>query len=161
MGVSLKKARETAKRFSRPAECLRCQFAPMAARSARAHQEASARARRGLLEKPSPPSLGGHSRLPARSALNGAHWAPAPPKGGGETKFSANFWLRTNLALPLGPLRPGGTLPSGRSPLPRRSVMGAAHWAASPEPAGESAPVGGGESQPKVAPGPKIGKVTS
>ena len=25
-------------------------------------------------------------------ALNGAHWAPAPPKGGGETWLSANFW---------------------------------------------------------------------
>ena len=50
---------------------------------------------------------------------------------------------------------------SAWSPLPRRSVMGAAHWAASPEPAGESAPVGDGEGQPKVAPRPKIGKVTS
>ena len=30
---------------------------------------------------------------------------------------------------------------SAWSPLPRRSVMGAAHWAASPEPAGESAPL--------------------
>ena len=38
---------------------------------------------------------------------------------------------------------------SAWSPLPRRSVMGAAHWAASPEPAGESAPVGGGEGSGK------------
>ena len=35
------------------------------------------------------------------------------------------------------------------SRLPRRSVMDAAHWAASPEPAGESAPVGGGEGSGK------------
>ena len=76
-------------------------------------------------------------------ALNGAHWAPAPPKGGGETKFSANFWLRTYLALPLGPLRPGGTLPSGRSPLPRRSVLDVCHWQTAPEAAAESlAPLG-------------------
>ena len=34
---------------------------------------------------------------------------------------------------------------SAWSPLPRRSVMGAAHWAASPEPAGESAPLWGAE----------------
>ena len=176
----------------------------MAARSARAHQEASARARR------------------RRAALS-APCGGTSPKGGGETWLSANFWLCTNLAPPAGapppkgearlgspfggavavrrlrgqpasastqpmrggrwqlalsvlanasppppkgearlgflqtfssaptwlppwgPLRPGGTLPSGRSPLPRRSVMGAAHWAASPEPAGESAPAGGGE----------------
>ena len=103
-------------------------------------------------------------------ALNGAHWAPAPPKGGGETWSSASLWraalsvlanasppppkggqdlafckplvgcplrpLRGHLpqrggktwpfaslwraaysAPPSGPLRPGGTLPSGR---PRR-----------------------------------------
>ena len=37
---------------------------------------------------------------------------------------------------------------SAWSPLPRRSVMDAAHWAASPEPAGESAPAGGGEGTP-------------
>ena len=50
-------------------------------------------------------------------ALNGAHWAPAPPKGGGETWLFASVRRRTYLALPSGPLRPGGTLPSGR---PRR-----------------------------------------
>ena len=36
---------------------------------------------------------------------------------------------------------------SAWSPLPRRSVMDAAHWAASPAPAGESAPAGGGEGE--------------
>ena len=41
---------------------------------------------------------------------------------------------------------------SAWSPLPRRSVMDAAHWAASPEPAGESAPAGGGEGNPPAAP---------
>ena len=41
---------------------------------------------------------------------------------------------------------------SAWSPLPRRSVMDAAHWAASPEPAGESAPAGGGEGSPPAAP---------
>ena len=71
-------------------------------------------------------------------ALNGAHWAPAPPKGGGETRLCANFLRRTYLALPLGPLRPGGTLPSGRSPLPRRSVLDVCHWQTAPEAAGES-----------------------
>ena len=25
-------------------------------------------------------------------ALNGAHWAPAPPKWGGETRLSASLW---------------------------------------------------------------------
>ena len=37
-----------------------------------------------------------------------------------------------------GPLRAGGTLSSGRSPLPRPSVLGAPHWGAGPEPAGET-----------------------
>ena len=77
-------------------------FAPVAARSARAHQDTSARARRGLLKKPSPPPAGALSpagsgdaaqwaapitdrRGSGDQALNGAHWAPAPPKGGGET----------------------------------------------------------------------------
>ncbi len=41
---------------------------------------------------------------------------------------------------------------SAWSPLPRRSVMDAAHWAASPEPAGESAPAGGGEGSPPAPP---------
>ena len=41
---------------------------------------------------------------------------------------------------------------SAWSPLPRRSVMDAAHWAASPEPAGESAPAGGGGGSPPAAP---------
>src|SRR5699024_9404803 len=53
------------------------------------------------------------SRLPARSVLDGPHWGPAPPKGGGETWLCTSFWRRTYLAPPLGPLRPGGTLPSG------------------------------------------------
>ena len=76
-------------------------------------------------------------------ALNGAHWAPAPPKGGGETRLCANFLRRTYLALPLGPLRPGGTLPSGRSPLPRRSVLDVCHWQTAPEAAAETlAPLG-------------------
>ena len=35
-------------------------------------------------------------------ALNGAHWAPAPPKGGGETRLCASFWRRTYLAPPSG-----------------------------------------------------------
>ena len=35
-------------------------------------------------------------------ALNGAHGAPAPPKGGGETWLCASFWQRTYLAPPSG-----------------------------------------------------------
>ena len=53
-------------------------------------------------------------------ALNGAHWAPAPPKGGGET------WLPLR-----GPLRPGGTLPSGSGD----QALDGAHWAPAPLPA--------------------------
>ena len=86
-------------------------------------------------------------------ALNGAHWAPAPPKGGGETRLCANFLRRTYLALPLGPLRPGGTLPSGRSPLPRRSVLDVCHWQTAPEAAAESlAPLGDGEGKLPASP---------
>ena len=100
-------------------------------------------ARLGLLQAsgglPSPPPAGALSPAGSVKQLNGAHWAPAPPKGGGETWLCASFWQRTYLAPPSGPLRPGGTLPSGRSPLPRRSVMDAAHWVASPEAAAESA----------------------
>ena len=40
---------------------------------------------------------------------------------------------------------------SAWSPLPRRSVMDAAHWTASPEPAGESGLAGGGEGSPPEA----------
>ena len=66
------------------AQCLGCQFAPMAARFARAHQEASARARRRLLKKPSPPSLGGHSRLPAR-VMQPSGLRPSPTDAAAET----------------------------------------------------------------------------
>ena len=105
------------------------------------------------------------SHLPVRSAQGAPHWGAAPsatagghgcvralascplrpplggtsPKGGGETRLCASFWRRTYLAPPSGPLRPGGTLPSGRSPLPRRSVLDVCHWQTAPEPAGESA----------------------
>ena len=41
-------------------------------------------------------------------ALNGAHWAPAPPKGGGETRLCASFGRRTYLAPPSGELAPLG-----------------------------------------------------
>ena len=37
-----------------------------------------------------------------------------------------------------GPQRASGTLPSGRSPLLRPSVLDGAHWAPGPEPAGET-----------------------
>ena len=70
---------------------------------------------------------------PLRPPLGGTS-----PKGGGETRLCASFWRRTYLAPPSGPLRPGGTLPSGRSPLPRRSVLDVCHWQTAPEPAGES-----------------------
>ena len=68
------------------AECLRCQFAPKAARFARAHQENSARARRGLLEKPSPSCL----------------WHDTSPKGGGETRLCASFMAAHILGSPFG-----------------------------------------------------------
>ena len=159
------------------------QFAPMAARFARAHQEDSARARRGLLEKPSPsclwhdtsPKGGGKTWLPFGGAvavrrlrgqpasastqpMRGGRWqlalsvlanaSPPPPKGEARLGFAQAFGGAHTWLPPWGPLRPGGTLPSGRSPLPRRSVMGAAHWAASPEPAGESALQGRAERVP-------------
>ena len=89
------------------------------------------------------PPLEGTLACRLGQALNGAHWAPAPPKGGGETRLCANFLRRTYLAPPLGPLRPGGTLPSGRSPQPRRSVLDVCHWQTAPEAAAESlAPLG-------------------
>ena len=78
-----KKARETAKRLSRTAECLRCQFAPWAARFARAHRENSARARRGQAALSAP--CGGTS-----------------PKGGGETRLCASFMAAHILGSPSG-----------------------------------------------------------
>ena len=89
------------------------------------------------------------------------------PPGRSDPRGGAKYVRRQKLAQsqvsppPLGGAGAQWAPFSAWSPLPRRSVMGAAHWAASPEPAGESAPVGDGEGQPKVAPRPKIGKVTS
>ena len=51
--------------------------------AARAHRENSARARRGRVALSAP--CGGTLACRLGQALNGAHWAPAPPKGGGET----------------------------------------------------------------------------
>ena len=51
------------------------------------------------------------SRLPPRSALNGAHWAPAPPKGGGETWLS--LWGR---------YVPVGRCPAARVPCEKPSA---------------------------------------
>ena len=80
-----KKARETGAlpRLSRTAECLRCQFAPWAARFARAHRENSARARRGQAALSAP--CGGTS-----------------PKGGGETRLCASFMAAHILGSPSG-----------------------------------------------------------
>ena len=80
-----KKARETGAlpRLSRTAECLRCQFAPWAARFARAHRENSARARRGQAALSAP--CGGTS-----------------PKGGGETRLCASFMAAHILGSPFG-----------------------------------------------------------
>ena len=61
-------------------------------------------------------------------ALNGAHWAPAPPKGGGETRLCASFWRRTYLAPPSGaatsrwdvaqrPVSAAASVGAGRLPL--------------------------------------------
>ena len=48
-------------------------------------------------------------------------------------------FLEAGFASPYGgPLRASGTLPSGRSPLPRPSILDGAHWAPGPEPAGET-----------------------
>ena len=67
-----------------------------------------------------------------------ANASPPPPRG--EARFSflqafggAPTWLPLR-----GPLRPGGTLPSGRSPLPRRSVLDVCHWQTAPEAAAET-----------------------
>ncbi len=97
-----KKARETGAlpRLSRTAECLRCQFAPWAARFARAHRENSARARRGQAALSAP--CGGTLACRLGQALNGAHWAPAPPKGGGETRLCASFMAAHILGSPSG-----------------------------------------------------------
>ena len=38
------------------------------------------------------PPLEGALACRLGQALNGAHWAPAPPKGGGETWLSASLW---------------------------------------------------------------------
>ena len=103
MGVSQKKARETAKRFSRTAECLRCQFAPW-----------GGELRSRLCEPPVHVRAGGG--LPSPSCQR----HDTSPKGGGET------WLP-----PWGPLRPGGTLPSGSGD----QALNGAHWAPAPLPA--------------------------
>ena len=142
--------------------------------AARAHRTTGARARQGLLEKPSPSCLWhdtpprGEARLgspfggavavrrlrgqPASAStqpMRGGRWqlalsvlanaSPPPPKGEARLGFAQAFggahtWLHL-----WGPLRPGGTLPSGRSPLPRRSALDVCHWQTAPEPAGESA----------------------
>ena len=56
-----------------------------------------------------------------------------------------------------GPLRASGTLPSGRSPLPRPSVLDGAHWAPGPEPAGETLPPSLREVPPEAVEGVKKG----
>ena len=66
---------------------------------------------------PSPSCLW-HDTLACRlgQALNGAHWAPAPPKGGGETWLSANFLVAHLLGSPSG----GRYVPVGRCPAADR-----------------------------------------
>ena len=85
-------------RLSRTAECLRCQFAPMAARSARAHQEASARARRGAGCPLRP--LRGH--LPQRGRRD-----LAPPSGAATSRWD----------VAQRPVSAAASVGDGRSPL--------------------------------------------
>ena len=74
---------------------------------------------------------------------------------------------------PLGNVPPGRSGPKGRAKYVRRKKFAQSLVSPPPlggrwcpvgtvqrltEPAGESAPVGGGEGQPQVAPGPKMGK---
>ena len=67
-----------------------------------------------------------------------ANASPPPPKGEARLGLlQASGGLLTRLPL-WGPLRPGGTLPSGRSPLPRRSVLNVCHWQTAPDAAAET-----------------------
>ena len=82
-----------------------------------------------MLTAPAHGLCGSVGRLPSQSRLppcqlpqRGSQVSPPPLGGAGAQWAPFSAW----------------------SPLPRRSVMDAAHWAASPEPAGESAPAGGG-----------------
>ena len=98
---------------------------------------------------------GGGSRLPPRSVLDGAHWAPGPPcTPKGVLSSGSPFYfvfLGSGACLPLWGRRcPVGTI-LRRSPLPRPSVLDGAHWAPGPEPAGETVP-------PKAAEGVFRGK---
>ena len=74
VGGSQREARETAQRFSRPV----------------AHREGGFTKAGGRASGVPSPSCQRHDTLACRlgQALNGAHWAPAPPKGGGETWLS-------------------------------------------------------------------------
>ena len=62
------------------------------------------------------PPLEGTLACRLGQALNGAHWAPAPPKGGGETWLSANFLVAHLLGSPSG----GRYVPVGRCPAADR-----------------------------------------
>ena len=95
-------------------------------------------------------------------ALNGAHWAPAPPKGGGETWSSASLWraalsVLANASPPppkgearLGLLQASGGLPSPSSltrvHLPQRGgktwPSASLWWAALSAPCGGTSPKG-------------------
>ena len=62
------------------------------------------------------PPLEGTLACRLGQALNGAHWAPAPPKGGGETWLCASFMAAHLLGSPLG----GRYVPVGRCPAADR-----------------------------------------
>ena len=109
-------------------------FAPVAARSARAHQETSARARRGLLKKPSPPPAG--APPPKGEARLGS------PFGGAGTAAAVTERAATNSQPSPGeaafslPHRPGKALrcfPSFFSCAAR--PVRARSWGAAPHPA--------------------------
>ena len=101
------------------------------------------------------PSQSRLRRASVSAAASVGRWATshrdvAAPKGE-PSRCATGSLQKGQSRLPLW----GALVPSGHrlalSPLPRRSVMDAAHWAASPEPAGESAPAGGGEGNPPPA----------
>ena len=88
--------------------------------------------------------LRGHSRLPARSSAERCPLGTsAPQRGRRDLALRKLYGGAPTWLPPWGPLRPGGTLPSGRSPLPRRSVLDVCHWQTAPEAAAETlAPLG-------------------
>ena len=80
-------------------------------------QEKNARARRGLLKKPSPPSLGGHSRLPARSSAERCPLGTSAPQRGRRGLAPPSGAATSRWDVAQRPVSAAASVGDGRSPL--------------------------------------------